>query len=353
MIDLRPLLRAPNNYTYRVQSNSTCTQIMPKTVYVNREVPPQELVAVTFLKADRYQLSWRVSSSQKDHIGRCELLVFLKNYTVPTLMYDLRKFSEYSVAFHLKESKQVYIALRVQTRGIITINSLHFMLARDTLVGHDPLMYSWDMAAVATALHEQRLLKASMHQMHMLFEWKECQKIMEKLLNKWKAVFECTNDSVQPFYQNKILECRIQAPNLLATSRESIIGAFECDEKGEWSLKLQGTSIGPSYIHAQYYIWCFPDRQLKLALRRDTPTTPNKVEFTLQGNDQAKTPIWYWLGYNFMTNLPFYNLWSVNVDKLEFVNREDLMALFEQIEDHFQTENLQPETNLYAGDAGV
>ena len=53
MLDLRPLLRA-QNYVYRVQHSDACTQVMPKDVYVNREVPPQELVASAFLKADRY-----------------------------------------------------------------------------------------------------------------------------------------------------------------------------------------------------------------------------------------------------------------------------------------------------------
>ena len=52
-----------------------------------------------------------------------------------------------------------------------------------------------------------------------------------------------------------------------------------------------------------------------------------------------------------MANTPFYNLWSVVAEKLEFVNREDLMALFDQIEDHFATNELQPETNWYIDDA--
>lgn len=63
MLDLRPLLRA-QTYVYRVQQTDACTQIMPKTTYVNRDVPPQELVASAYLKADRYQLCWRVSCGQ-------------------------------------------------------------------------------------------------------------------------------------------------------------------------------------------------------------------------------------------------------------------------------------------------
>jgi hypothetical protein len=352
MLDLRPLLRA-QNYVYRVQHSDACTQVMPKDVYVNREVPPQELVASAFLKADRYQLCWRVSTGQANVVQRCELLVYLKDYTTPTLMYDLKRFPEYSVAFHLKESKYVYVAFRVQARGVVTLHSMHFMLARDTLIGHDPLMYTWDMEAVAAALRQQRLLRASLQQMYMLFEWPECQRECATLLEKWQAVFANTNHTVAPYYQNTILDCRVQAPNLLATSRESLIGSFECDDHGEWGLRLKGTLLGPTYVHAQYYIWCFPDRQIKLALRRDTPTVPNEFGFTLQGNDRPQTPIWYWLGYNFLANLPFYNLWSVVTEKLEFVNREDLLALFEQIEDHFASNELQPETNLYVGDQGV
>lgn len=350
MLDLRPLLRA-QTYVYRVQQTDACTQIMPKTTYVNRDVPPQELVASAYLKADRYQLCWRVSCGQANTVQRCELLVFIKDYNTPTLMYDLKHFPEYSVAFHLKESKYVYVALRVQSKGVVTLHSMHFMLARDTLVGHDPLMYTWDMEAVAVALRHQRLLKTSLHQMYMLFEWSKCKEEFVQLVEKWKAVFANTNNTVAPYYQNTILECRVQAPNLLATSRHSIIGAFECDDHGEWGLRLKDSRLSPTYVHPQYYIWCFPDRQIKLALRRDTPTVPSQFNFTLQGNDRKQTPIWYWLGYNFMANTPFYNLWSVVAEKLEFVNREDLMALFDQIEDHFATNELQPETNWYIDDA--
>lgn len=360
MFDLRQKFRAAQ-YAYSVSHTDVCTFIAPLQRYVNRDVPPQELVAQAFLKADRYTISWRVGCADANASQRCEMLVYLDNTNTPSMMYDLRQYPEYSVAFHLKQSRYVYVALRVQGKTTFMVHTMHVMLARDQLVGYDPLMYEWDMEKVALALQQQRHIARTLTQMYMLFEWDTTHTELEQLFTLWKDVFTTpqpdhqqatggTHDPSPPVvehYQNTVMECRVQAPNLLATSRDSLIGSFHCDSHGDWSLKLQGSTLLPTYVHAQYFIWCFPDKQIKFALRRDTPVLPDRIDFTLQGNDRPQTPIWFWLGYNFVGNLPFYNLWSVVIHKLEFVNREDLLALFEQVEDHFTAQDLQPETNLY------
>lgn len=356
MYDLRTSLRA-TTYTYSVQHTSQCTLIRPREIHVNRDPPPQELHAQALLRSDRYAISWRCSCDRAQHAKRTELLVFLGNLTVPAMMYDLRQYPEYSVAFHMPQSAYVHVLLRVQGKTTFMLHTLHVKLARDQVVGHDPLMYEWDMERVAAALQQQRLLARSLHQMYMLFEWETTKDEMRTLLTKWKEVFGgdagAAPDSgthgekgVLDHHQNTMMNCRVQAPNLLATSRESLIGSFHCDAHGEWALQLKGSRLQPTYVHAQYFIWCFPDKQIKLALRRDIPVLPDRIDFTLKGNDRPETPIWFWLGYNFIGNLPFYNLWSVVVHQLEFVNREDLLALFAQIEDHFRANDLQPELNL-------
>jgi len=345
MIDLRTKLQA-DFYHYKVSHHANSTLVHPKENYVNRDPPVQELVASTFLRADRYSINWRLACSNVTQLSRCDILIFLDNFTTPSLMYDVRNYNEYSVAFHLKKSQHVYIVLRIQGKSTICIHSLHFMLARDVIVGHDPLMYEWDMCKVADALKQQRFIRQKLWQMHTLFEWSSVLKETTELWDRWKLVFE--NDcKVIEHYQNTSFKCSLQAPSLLATSRDSLIGHFACDPHGNWTLNLKGTAVLPTYTHPQYFIWCFPDKQIKFALRRDTPVLPNKIDFTLQGNDMRHTPIWYWLGYNFIGNSPFYNFWSVVINKLEFINREDMLSLFEQIDEHFEHQELQPETNLY------
>jgi hypothetical protein len=41
-----------------------------------------------------------------------------------------------------------------------------------------------------------------------------------------------------------------------------------------------------------------------------------------------------------VSNLPFYNVWSALPCRLEFVNREDLLALFDIVEEHFRPKRL-------------
>lgn len=346
MIDLRTKLQSPHNL-YNIAHHTNCSLIRPRETFVNREAPVQEWVAQTFLRADRYSVSWRMGCSQMSQLQRCEVLIFIDNPHTPSLMYDVRHYPEYSVAFHLKQSKYVYVVLRVQGKAVLTVHSLHFMLARDVIVGHDPLMYEWDMLKVASALKQQRIVRRSLTELHILFDWSAIQKELGTWLTLWKDVFAGDQMPVVDHYANTVLQCKWQAPNVLMTSRESLIGVFECDPHGQWNLKLRGNLVAPTFVHAQYYIWCFPDKQIKIALRKDVPVVPNRVEFTLQGNDSPKTPIWYWLGYNFIGNSPFYNVWSILVNKLEFINREDILSMFEEVEEHFEATELQPETNLY------
>ena len=343
MIDLRSKLRA-QTYTYRVQHNAQCTLVAPQDTYVNREPPPQQLMAETFLRPDRYSIGWRVGCADSNMSQRCELLVFIGSLHAPAMMYDLKQYPEYTVAFRLEQSTTVYVAVRVQGKTTFMIHSLNVMVARDLLVGHDSLMYEWDMEHVATALDQQRLLERSLTQMYMLFEWETMKTGLHTLMDKWKGVFADLLDTptrgahanTPELYQNTVLQCRVQSPNLLAASRDSLIGYFTCNEQGDWALNLKGHALHPTYIHAQYFIWCFPDKHIKFALRRDTPLLPNRIDFTLKGNHSNETPVWYWLGYNLMHNLPFYNLWSLPIDRLEFVNREDLLALCGVVRGHFE-----------------
>ena len=34
----------------------------------------------------------------------------------------------------------------------------------------------------------------------------------------------------------------------------------------------------------------------------------------------ASSMPWYWIGYNMLNDVPFYNLWSMEPGELEFIN---------------------------------
>ena len=65
----------------------------------------------------------------------------------------------------------------------------------------------------------------------------------------------------------------------------------------------------------------------------------------------ASSMPWYWIGYNMLNDVPFYNLWSMEPDELEFINWQDVSGVFDQIEEHFSSDNLLPTMNDY-GDGG-
>ena len=343
MHDLRTTLRVINNRSYRVQHTNVCTCISPAAVYTNQFPPPQDLISQIILKKDCYSVSWRCSSDSPSGLQRAELFVFLDSLSEPALVYDLRTKPEFSVVFKLPKSSPVYVMVRVQSKSVFRIHTLHVMVARDNVVGYDPLMHEWDMEKVGAAIHYQHVVKQSLYRLTSMFEWDDIKCSLRNLMDKWCAVFDGMDDNPNNHHSvGTYLHCRLQAPQFLATSRDSHIGSLHCDEHGEWTLHIMGVTYQPSYAHAQYFIWCFPEKQIKFSLRRDTPTHPDTIDFTIKGNDCAQTPVWFWLGYNFMGNLPFYNWWSVCVNTLEFVNRGDLLELFDILENHFQISNLDP-----------
>ena len=185
-----------------------------------------------------------------------------------------------------------------------------------------------------------------------MFDWDNVRRTLGTLFELWKDVFResCQGEAAgEPAhsaveraeqYQGALVQCRLHAPELLLTSRDSQIGSLCCDEHGAWTLRMCGVTHRPTFAHPQYFIWCFPEKQFKLSLRRDTPQTPHGIDFTVRGDSCATTPVWYWLGYNFVSNLPFYNVWSALPCRLEFVNREDLLALFDIVEEHFRPKRL-------------
>jgi hypothetical protein len=351
MIDLKDALRA-TEYNYRFHRDDTALRIypLPQNQRPSQPPPVQELSATTFLKADKYQLSWRVSSGadRGDGLVAAELQVFIGNYTRPALVYDVCAFPDYTVAFEIKDSRNVYVLLRTRSRSVISVHSLHVLLARDTLLGKDPLMYEWDMERVARALKKQREVAARLQSMTSLFHWEPLKADVAEVLARWSDVFPLR--PFTPHFQNTMLECVLQAPMLLATSRLGISGELQHDpgEPQPWSLLLGGRQLQPTTVLAQHLVWCFPDREIKITLRRDAPAPSRQMRFTLTGNSMvARTMPWFWLGYNMLSNVPFYSLWSIDPPELEFINWQDVLAVFDQIEEHFDGQNLVPQINLY------
>ena len=346
MIDLRTKLQTAQ-YLYNVSHLDTCTMVSPKENYVNKEPFVQELSTSTFLKADRYSLGWRISCSNTSQLFKCCMMVFINNFNYPSLSYDLKQYPEYNIAFRLEKSQYVYVLIQIQARTTINIHTLHFMLARDIVVGRDPLMYEWDMSKVASALKQQRRIRHKLIKMHTLFDWETLKDMMREWLNMWAHVFGQENRKKCHEYQQNTIQCIKHVPDFFGTTDSAMMGNIIFEQEGLCSLELHGQMVSPTYTHMQYFIWCFPDRSIKIALRRDTQLYNKKQPFSIERNNPQHTPIWYWLGYNFIGNSPYFNIWCIDVDTLEFINREDILSMFEQIEEHFDMQELHPEMNLY------
>ena len=351
LIDLRDSLRA-SDYHYKFQRDVSALRVVPHAAAPTHRPPPvQELAAPVFLKADKYQLAWRVSAAHQTGIVRCEIHVYIGSYTTPALRYDVSEHPEYAVAFEVRESRTVYFVLRVQTHHPVSVHTLSVHLAREALLGKDPVMFEWDMPSVAAALRQQRKLHARLRSLATLFAWGAVREGLRELRALWARVFPAR--PVLRHYQNTLLDCRLQSPVLFAASARGITGYLEHAEgdRRAWTLTLGAQRrMEPTALHAQYLIWCFPDREIKIALRRDAPIAQSRVRFTLKGHgddEVVRDMPWFWLGYNMTLDLPFYNLWCVPVDELEFINWQDVSGVFDAIEEHFSSANLLPTLNDY------
>lgn len=351
MIDLKDSLRA-TEYNYRFHRDAEALRLypLPHNQLPNRAPPVQEISAVTFLKADKYQLSWRISSgADRGESGIvAELQVYIDSYTKPSLVYDVCSFPDYTVAFEIKNSRNVYTVLRTRSHSVISVHTLHVLLARDTLLGKDPLMYEWDMERVAAALRKQREVASALRSMTSFFHWEPLKAGIADVLTRWSKVFPL--QAFKPHYQNELLDCMLQAPVLLATSKSGLAGVLEHDASvaQSWKLVMGGKRLEPTAVLPQHLVWCFPDREIKIALRRDAPAPSRHVRFTVKGSSMvARTMPWYWVGYNMLNDVPFYSLWSIEPSELEFINWQDVLAVFDQIEAHFGTDSLVPRINLY------
>ena len=347
MINLLPALRfnGPLHYVFRNEQHAF--RIIKPRNPGPQHPPVQEFVTATFLKADRYQISWRAACSDATRVFRCEIAIFLNNYFEPSMVYDLKNYSEYSVAFETRESRYVYVMLRVQSHAPITLQALHLFVARECLLGRDPLMKSWDLRKVAPALKKQRELVRTLHQLSSIFEWDAVRAAVQSLKAAWQKNFDAVDEQK---YLCTTLSCRFQSPVLLATSRDALIGEFHFSTEGptECALRIGQQHLEPTCTHAQYWIWCFPDKEIKISLRRDCAMQPSVVRFALAANKQPTTPAWFWLGYNMVLNNPFYNFFCIEPQMLEFVNAMDLVNIAEHIEETFQEKNITGEANLYS-----
>ena len=209
-------------------------------------------------------------------------------------------------------------------------------------------MYEWDMERVSTAIKKQRELAGALRSMTSFFNWEPLKSGLREVQALWSKVFTLT--PAKPHFQNELLDCMLQSPVLIATSKYGLMGtlAYDPDTAQPWRLILGEKHLEPTAVLPQYLVWCFPDREIKISLRRDAPTPARQVRFTVKGHSMlASSMPWYWIGYNMLNDVPFYNLWSMEPDELEFINWQDVLAVFDQIEEHFDAQNLVPSINLY------
>ena len=69
-----------------------------------------------------------------------EILLYIGSYTTPALVYDIHNYPEYSIAFEVKDSRNIYVAVNIRSRSIVSIHTLSAHLARDTILEYDDEM---------------------------------------------------------------------------------------------------------------------------------------------------------------------------------------------------------------------
>lgn len=346
MSDLKYQLVARHNDCYDVFRDATSMRIIPKRMIVNRQPPLYETAVKCMLKRERYQLTWSVAA-ENAHLVTCfELFVFLTNFQTPDLRFDLRKVPQQSIAFEMPESRYVFILLRLKAKCIVTLHTLYVNIARSCLLGSDPLMYEWDLLQVGRALRMQRQIVREINQMASLWMWDDIRTHFGRLLLLWRQAFPGTlsDTSVDANDQRAKIQCDWTYPTILATSSQSLI-VHLMYEDDLWHLEIGREKVAPTFVHIQYLIWCFPDRHIKIAVQRDVlpATSGARVKLVIEGHAMPTTPAHFWMGFNMIANTPFFNLWSVP-SKIDFVNANDLLVLFKQIEMHFADEAMFDES---------
>ena len=167
------------------------------------------------------------------------------------------------------------------------------------------------------------------------------------MLLLWRKAFPTLADtSREACEQGELVRCQWSCPTVIATSKHSLIAEFVYEDS-TWLLVIGPNRIEPTFVHLQYLVWCFPDRGIKVALQRDVRPSANevRVKLAIEGHAQRATPPHFWMGYNMTLNVPFHNLWSVP-SEIEFVNANDLLVLFKQIELHFADQAMFEEDTL-------
>lgn len=333
MTDLKNQLIAKDHTHYDFFQDATALRIIPKQVHLNQDPPVHELATRCQLNREKYQLTWSVAAQNSNYVQRFELLVFFTNYSEPDIRFDLRTTPRKSIAFEMPDSKYLFVVLRICSKCIVTIHTLYVNLARDCLLGVDPLMHDWDLQTAARALKQQRLIVNQINAMSSLWCWEDIQKQFTTLQMLWRKAFPVLDGTaIDANNQRQTVKSRWTYPTLIATSSASMFVELVYEDSG-WLLMINSKKIAPNFVHVQYLIWCLPDREIKIALQRDVLPTRNeeRVTIALEGSALASTPAHFWLGYNMITNVPFCNLWTIP-SRVDFVNANDLLVVFKQIE---------------------
>ena len=399
--------RAGGGSDYEVHASSATLMVRRKRDTM-RAGAILQLVGSAFLSRERYALNWRIAFEDARRVDRCELLVYVGQAAAPWIVYDLRRYPLYSVSFRMDRAAYVHFELRFRGAAAMVLHTLNVMQAREKALGADPLVCEWNLPLVAQAIEVQHRLVDRLRHLYSMFEWRDICRDWRILRGHWATAFgvgssfgrlpaptrgeadpgpgpaaevlllsEGTGEGVGEESvgveeeadaqldglneQARRLRCRLQFPTVIGTSRESIIGTFErvrvqpLHQEGSESveggvtvsdvvLRLSGQVIRPTYIHPQYYIWCFPDKECKLALRREweEPVSGERrcgavslprypVRFELVGTRPVPPRATYWIGYQLFENLPAFNLWSLHPSSSEPLNRDDLLAIFSAI----------------------
>lgn len=325
-----------------------------------------EFAACGILRPDKYALEWHMSSANTHggDVHRLQIMVYMSNYHEPDVWYDVRSQMRRRVVFEVAQAKRIFVLIRIETTTIVSIHGLYIAPARECLVGVDHTMSAWDMERVGPAFEMQDQIQRMLMRISAMWSWDEVQTNVYELMRCWEHALDTSLEAQLRGHAERVRSV-FAYPTLIATSATTCLIRLcpprTSERNSTWTLELtrNGESIHairPTFVHAQYFIWCLSDRRFKLALRRDAmpPVNGAAVEVAISAiSSRMATPPMTSassdstaatnaditadaLGYNMVANTPFYNFWSCVGSDIQLVNANDILVCMKQIDAHLE-----------------
>lgn len=324
----------------------------------------------TRLKPDFYCLSWSTMFEMKQSRVVDTLICELHVNSVtdkPVAVYDFKTMPRHVISFQLVKPSLILVRILVRSSSNIRIHYLDVSIARKMLLQTVSTIVMWDLKRVSPILMlQEKWRSCALSIKNQFAKLAALKEEMHTIQRAWADLFHanledlygCTRTYCNGHVilgvsdRDRMCELTTDPPFMISTGTTTATS-----RNTTWFLRFASSSTDdtandyyqPTYIHHRYFIWCFPDHQLKIAVARTIsieaqPQTKVKFHIRVPTFDSLANkftpnvrPL-LWLGFNFMTNLPYYNLWAMG-DPRETMDVVDIMeayAMLQLIETHFE-----------------